>query len=101
MTSCGFSAAENGAPPAPENWIDTVAADAGVSILKYDDVPGASSARDVSPVIGNRNNGSANGMSDDPPDVTKSLFQSCFTLRVTNRLTAGAVVRGRPGRLSV
>ena len=51
ITSCGLSVAGNGAPPAPENWIDTVAADAGVSILKYDEVPGSSKASERLPLV--------------------------------------------------
>jgi hypothetical protein len=33
--------------------------------------------------------------------VANARAHSCFMLRLTNRFAAGAVLRGKPGRLSV
>src|SRR5450756_1833716 len=79
----------------------TVEEVADVSSRKKVIVPGIMIEADVSAVMEKSCTGFARGMSELPPDVAKSLAQSCFTLRDVNRFAAGAVLRGRPGRLSV
>lgn len=63
-------------------------------------MPGSITLVAVSALIGNSCSGKASGTSE-VPEVTNSRFQSSRTLRDTNRSAEGAVVRGRPARLSV